>query len=331
MVRFGILGAGHIASKMAKTINMIVNSGYTDVKLVAVASRSTDKSEAFAKEHGVAKAYGSYQDMLADQEVDLVYVATPHSHHYRHCMMCLEAGKHVLCEKAFTVNSAQAQAVFDYARSKNLYVGEAMWTRYMPWLQVAKAVVEDCKLGRPQMVTAHLSYPVSGNERIYLPELAGGALLDLGVYLLNFVVALFGMPSKISSVAVLNEHGVDVNGSYTLTYKSGMMAVLCCGTKSSSDRLATVYFENGYMQIDNVNCPQKITLLDNMHNVIDTVDLPFMFTGFEYQVLAAAEAVNEGWTEHPSMEHADTFEIMSLMDTVRKQIGVEYPDEIERL
>ena len=174
-MKLGILGAGGIASTMAKTV-----AGMKDVEAYAVAARDLGRAQVFAQKYEVKKAYGSYEEMLADDEVGLVYIATPHSHHYLHAKMCLEAGKHVLCEKAFTVNGEQAQKLFDLAKEKKLLITEAIWTRYMPSRKMINDIIESGVIGEVTAVTANLSYTVSHVERIRKSELAGGALLDVG-------------------------------------------------------------------------------------------------------------------------------------------------------
>ena len=187
MVKMGILGAGKIAGVMAATLREM-----DSVECYAVASRDYDKANAFVKQYGFAKAYGSYEEMVKDSEVELVYVATPHSHHYDHIKLCLEHGKHVLCEKAFTLNAKQAEEVFAMAREKGLLLTEAIWTRYIPMRKRLDDVLASGVIGKPYMLTANLAYVVGDKERIVKAELGGGALLDLGVYTLNFASMVFG-------------------------------------------------------------------------------------------------------------------------------------------
>ena len=193
-MKLGILGAGGIASTMAKTV-----AEMKGVEVYAVAARDLERARVFAQKYEVKKAYGSYEEMLADDEVELVYIATPHSHHYLHAKMCLEAGKHVLCEKAFTVNAEQAQKLFDLAKEKKLLITEAIWTRYMPSRKMINDIIESGVIGEVTAVTANLSYTVSHVERIRKPELAGGALLDVGVYPINFASMVnINNPEKIT-------------------------------------------------------------------------------------------------------------------------------------
>lgn len=199
MLRFGILGAGKIAAVMAHTVNGMIAAGNRELELYAVASRDAARAERFAGEHGVSRSFGSYEAMLADTALDLVYVATPHSHHAAHIRLCLEAGKHVLCEKAFTVNEAQAAELFELAKAKGLLLTEAIWTRYMPSRRLIDGLLAEGLIGKPCMLSANLCYPIIQNERIRKPELAGGALLDVGVYTLNFAFMHFGAPERIES------------------------------------------------------------------------------------------------------------------------------------
>ena len=186
MFRIGIIGAGWIADKMAQAIAPL-----SDIEISAIASRSIEKAQAFAKEHNIPKAYGSYKEMVCDPYIDLVYIATPHSHHYEHSMLCIEHGKHVLVEKAFTANADQAEKLIEAARAKGLFITEAIWTRYMPLSHKVKEIMESGIIGEPRIITATLCYMMEHKERIIRADLCGGALLDLGVYALNFARMYF--------------------------------------------------------------------------------------------------------------------------------------------
>ena len=216
-MKVGIIGAGAIAAKMAETL-----AGMKDAEGYAIASRSLDSARAFADRWGFPRAYGSYEEMLEDPDVDLVYVATPHSHHRDHALMCLHHGKPVLCEKAFTANAVQAEEVLGYARERGVFITEAIWTRYMPLSHRLNELLAEGVIGRPTMLTANLGYPLSHKERMYNPALAGGALLDLGVYALNFALMAFGTDiERVDSACVKTKTGVDAQESFTLTYRDG--------------------------------------------------------------------------------------------------------------
>ena len=218
-MKIGILGAGGIAVQMAKTV-----AGMKDVENYAVAARSFERAQAFAEKYGFSKAYGSYEEMLADPQVDLVYIATPHSHHYLHAKMCLEAGKNVLCEKAFTVNADQARKLFALAKEKNLLITEAIWTRYMPSRKMIDDIISSGVIGEVTAVTANLNYAISEVERIRKPELAGGALLDVGVYTINFASMVLGDKLKDVQATAIFREGVDMLDTIAMVFEGDRMA-----------------------------------------------------------------------------------------------------------
>ena len=292
-MKLGILGAGGIASTMAKTV-----AGMKDVEAYAVAARDLGRAQVFAQKYEVKKAYGSYEEMLADDEVELVYIATPHSHHYLHAKMCLEAGKHVLCEKAFTVNAEQAQKLFDLAKEKKLLITEAIWTRYMPSRKMINDIIESGVIGEVTAVTANLSYTVSHVERIRKSELAGGALLDVGVYPINFA---------------------------SMVFEGDRMATLQCGAREISDRMGSIFGTRGYMQVQNINNPEKITVFDTEHKEVASYVVPEQISGYEYEVESCKKAIHEGKPECPEMPHAETIRIMKILDDIRKSWNYEIP------
>lgn len=309
----GIIGAGHIAEKMAFTLNRM-----EDAAAYAVASRSLEKAENFARVHGVEKAYGSYEELLDDPQVDLVYVATPHSLHLRHVKMCLEKGRPVLCEKAFMLNRAEAEEAIRLSEEKDVFLAEAIWTRYMPFRKTVRDVIDSGRIGRPMMLTAHLGYPVAHKERIIDPSLGGGALLDLGVYVVNFALMMFGDGiSGISSTCVKADTGVDLQESITFTWPDGKMAVMQSTALCASERQAIICGDKGYIILDNINNPLKAEIWSAGHVLEETLHAPEQITGFEYQVRACISAIREGRIETDFMPHSETLRVMELMDTVR--------------
>ena len=322
-MNIGILGAGGIGSTMAKTLDRM-----DDVTAYAVASRSKAKAEAFAQEYGVEKAYGSYEEMVKDESVELVYIATPHSHHYEHAKLCLEHGKHVLCEKAFTVNVKQAKEIMALAKSKNLLITEAIWPRYMPSRKMINDLLAAGKIGTPNMLTANLGYLVADRDRIKDPKLAGGALLDLGVYPLNFALMAFGTDIKsMSSTAVMSESGVDLQNSMVLEYNDGKMAVLNSTALALTDRRGVISGDNGYMIIENVNNCECIRIFNLNRKEVETYPVPRQISGYEYEVQACVRAIRAGETECVEMPHSETIRVMEIMDTFRAQWGMVYPME----
>lgn len=327
MLNVGILGAGGIASAMAETIRRMDNACN-----FAVASRDLNKARNFAARFGISKAYGSYEEMLQDPEVELVYVATPHSHHYAHAKQCLEHGKHVLCEKAFTVNAAQAAELMRIAKEKRLLITEALWPRYQPMRRTIDEVLASGIVGKPWMLTANLNYLISQVPRLREPALAGGALLDVGVYALNFAAMVFGSdPVSVTGTAVLSDQGVDTQDSITLTWADGRMAVLHAGMMGLSDRRGIICCDNGMLEVTNINSPSALAVYNRDRELIASYQAPEQLTGYEYEVQACIRAIREGALECPEMPHAETLRMMEWMDALRRQFGVVYPPEIEQL
>lgn len=321
--RIGIIGCGWIAEKMAITLQ-----GMENVQAYAIASRDILKARNFAKQWNFTHAYGSYEEMLDDEGVDLVYIATPHSHHYDHTRLSLLKGKPVLCEKSFTANAKQAEALIQLAKEKNLFLTEAIWTRYMPLSQTIRELIDSGVIGQPILLTANLGYPNYDWERMHKPELAGGALLDLGVYTLNFAAMAFGTDIvKTTSTCIKSATGIDSQNSITLEYADGKMAVLNSSLLAKSDRQGIISGDKGFMIVENINNPQQVRVYDEDYRLKATYDCPPQITGYEYQVYASIEALNNGWLESPYMPHAETLRIMQQMDALRKEWGIIYPFE----
>ena len=322
-MNIGFIGAGQIANTMAYTMQRM-----EDVNLYAVAARDLDRAEAFAAHYGFEKAYGSYGEMLRDPNVALVYIATPHSHHAEHMKLCIAHGKHVLCEKAFTLNAAQAREVAALAKEKGVYVAEAIWTRYMPSRAMINEVLASGVIGNITAMTANLCYPVSSRERCIQPELAGGALLDVGVYCLNFALMHFGddIERMVSTVRMAHT-GVDAQESITLCYRDGRMAVLTASIISRADSNGIFYGDNGYILVENINNPQSISVYDEEDRLIARYNVPEQVNGYEYEFREAVSCIEEGKRESDAMPLKDTIEVMELMDSLRKTWGVIYPQE----
>lgn len=342
-MRFAILAPGKIAQSMAMAVkglrdgtvqatqNLAEQMGVkpSELELYAVASRSLDKAQAFAEQWGFEKAYGSYEEMLEDDLVDLVYVASPHSHHYQHARMCLEHGKHVLVEKAFTVNAKQAEELIALSREKELLLAEAIWTRYMPSRFMIDEIIASDIIGKPHSLMANLGYPMQGKERLCKPELAGGALLDVGVYPINFAMMVFhGGIVKVQTTAQMSPEGVDWTNSVTLTFRDGEMAVLHSTMLSPTDRLGVIYGEKGYMEVQNINNCEEIRVYDCDHQLRETYQVPAQINGYEYEVLSCMKAIREGKVECDEMSHGETMRVMGLLDDIRAMWGMKYPDAI---
>ncbi|MBP3325214.1 MAG: Gfo/Idh/MocA family oxidoreductase [Coprococcus sp.] len=327
-MKFAILAPGKIAQSMAKAVMEIQGMGGTQLELYAVASRSLDRAKAFATQWGFEKAYGSYEEMLEDEAVELVYVASPHSLHYRHAKMCLEHDKNVLMEKPFTVNAMQAEELISLAREKGLLLAEAIWTRYMPSRRMIDDMIAGGIIGEPISLTANLGYAMKHKERLQNPELAGGALLDVGVYPIHFAMMVFHKEiEKVDTSVVMSPMGVDWINSVTLTFEDGKMAVLHSSMLSPTDRLGVIYGEKGYMEIQNINNCEEIRVFDTEHHMVACHKVPKQINGYEYEVLSCMKAMKEGKVECEEMPHSETLRVMRLLDAIRGKWGMRYPCE----
>lgn len=320
-LRVGIIGAGWIADKMAEALSPL-----DEAEVLAIASRSLEKARQFADERGISRAYGSYEELVEDPDVDLVYVATPHSHHYPHARLALQHGKPVLVEKAFTANAREAEALLTLARERHLFITEAIWTRYMPLSMKVKEIMDSGIIGEPRILTATLCYEMEQKERIIRPDLCGGALLDLGVYVLNFARMYFGTDIvRTVTNCHLGPSGMDMMESISLSFRDGRMANLQAGCLTLNDRQGIISGKEGYIRIDNVNCPERIEVWRN-YELVEVYERPEgMVNGYEYQVLECKRCLEAGLAESPMMPHEETLSIMQQMDALRKDWGVKYP------
>ena len=322
-INLGIIGAGWIADKMAETLTGL---GHPEIIPYAISSRDIAKARAFAEHWGFRKAYGSYEEMVADPEVNLVYIATPHSHHFAHARLAVEAGKAVPCEKAFTANAREAAELLALAEGRGIFITEAIWTRYMPLSLKVKEILDSGRLGRPRMLSASLCYAMEGKERIVRPELCGGALLDLGVYCLNFCRMYFGSDfASTDSSCMLGESGTDMYETITLKYKDGRVANLVSAAIGRCNREGLIVCDEGYIVVENINCPEAVKVYWDYKLVEEYYPPKGQVTGYEYQVLACKDAMEKGLLESPYMPHAETLSVMEQMDSLRSRWGVRYP------
>ena len=320
-LRVGIVGTGWIAEKAAITL-----AGLSTCEAYAVGSRTQEKADEFARKWDVKKAYGSYAELMADPDVDLVYVGTPHSHHYDVTREALLAGKPCLVEKAFMANRRQAQEIIDLAHERKVFLAEAIWTRYQPVVNMVRELIADGRIGTPRLLTATLGYSMGEKPRIMRADLCGGALLDLGVYALNFVRMFF--PTDIVSIdsqCVKSKTGMDLTNAITLVLADGMLCNLQSSAACVGDNIGVIAGTDGNLIIDNINNPQTITVNGPDRTYIETIRVPKQITGYEYQFVACRQALIDGLLEPLEMPHAETLYIMELMDGLRQKWGVRYP------
>ena len=320
VLRVGIIGTGWIAEKAAITLN-----GLKECEAYAVGSRTIEKAEAFARQWNIPKAYGSYTELIADPDIDLVYIGTPHSHHYDVTREALMADKSCLVEKAFMANARQTKEIIDLAHERKVFLAEAIWTRYQPVVKMMRELIAS-RIGEPRMLTATLGYSMGDKPRIMRPDLCGGALLDLGVYALNFVRMFFPVDIvSIESQCVKSKTGMDLTNAISLVLADGMLCNLQSSAQCVGDNIGVVAGTEGNLIIDNINNPQQITVNGPDRTYIETIHVPQQITGYEYQFMACRQALIDGLLEPLEMPHEETLYIMQLMDMLRKKWGVHYP------
>lgn len=321
---WGILGTGGIAKLFTKDL---LGAGFP---VVAVGSRSAESAEAFGREFGVARRHGSYEALCADPEVDVVYVATPHPFHCANARTALEAGKGVLVEKPFTINAAEARSLVDLARSRGLFLMEAMWTRFLPAMTTLRSIIADGTIGELGSLQAdHCQYlPRERAPRLHLPELGGGALLDLGVYPVSFAHDLFGPPARIQAAGKLTDLGVDERVSLVLEWKAGQQASILTDMLAAGPNRAAVIGSKGRIELDSVWYNQtSFTVTDRDKKVLRRYEEKIQGRGMQYQAAEVERCRAAGLAESPTMSHAGSVEVMATLDAARAAVGVRYPGE----
>ena len=321
ILRVGIVGTGWIADKAAITLN-----GLDCCEAYAVGSRKAETAAAFAAKWNIKKAYGSYAELIADPDVDLIYVGTPHSHHYDVTREAILAGKPCLVEKAFMANVRETKAILDLAHERKVFVAEAIWTRYQPVVATVRQLIADGRIGTPHLITATLGYSMGDKPRIMRPDLCGGALLDLGVYALNFVRMFTDSDIvTIDGHCVKSATGMDLTNAMTIILDNGLLANVQSSAQCVGDNIGVIAGTEGNLIIDNINNPQTITVNGPDRTYVETIRVPQQITGYEYQFVACRDALAKGLLEPVEMPHSETLYIMQLMDDLRRKWGVHYP------
>ena len=324
-LRWGIIAPGGIARTFASAVR-----ARTRQDLVAVASRSLDRAQAFADEFSIGTAYGSYADLVADPSVDVVYVASPHSEHREQALLALDAGKHALVEKAFARNQREAREMVEKARSAGLFAMEAMWTRFLPQSDVIRRALEEGLLGEVVTVFADHGQRLfpGGPQRLSDPALAGGALLDLGVYPLHFADLALGGLSAEAVVGSLTDEGVDAQESMTVVGPTGAIGVLHATMLAKTPTAASVVGTAARIDIAGPRFYGPSTLsLATREDVVDTWQPADTEHGLAFESAEVARCITAGLTESPLLPLDTTLRIMATMDAIRADLGVVYPGE----
>jgi len=324
-MKIGILATGKIAHTMAETLTKMHG-----VEKYAVASRTLEKAQAFQREMGFTKAYGSYEDLCKDPEVELVYIASPHSEHYSNMKMCIEHNKPILCEKSFCINYNQAKEVLDLAEDKGVFCTEAIWTRYMPSRKIIDDLLDSGIIGDVYLVVANLGYSIKHHARIVNPKLGGGSLLDVGVYPINFAQMVYKeFPESIKGFCTYTNTGVDETDTYIFTYKGKKQAYLYATMDGLTDRSGLIYGTKGFLKVTNINNPEKIEVyLDRSNKPSKVYKVPKQISGYEYQVEESINCIKKQRIESEFMPHAETLDILKIMDALRNDMKIVYPFEL---
>jgi predicted dehydrogenase len=322
--RWGVIGPGRIAHRFSQALNVI-----DDGQLYAVASRSPQRARAFATQYGASQAYSSYEELVEDPRVDAVYVATPHRFHHENTMSCLRAGKPVLCEKPLTVNADETRDLIEAATTRGVFLMEALWTRFLPIYRHVRRWLDEKQIGEPRLLTSDFCFraPADPEHRTWNHELAGGALLDIGVYNVAISQWVFGAnPESFTARSFLSGTNVDSLTAVTMEYPGERLSQLTCSFLVDGNNEFTIFGTTGRIRIHaNFWDATKATLIKAQEHT--TEHEPYRGTGFEYQIEEAMRCIRAGLLETPGMTHAETLANMQLMDAIRAEVGLRYSFE----
>ncbi|MYH60278.1 MAG: Gfo/Idh/MocA family oxidoreductase [Caldilineaceae bacterium SB0675_bin_29] len=323
-IRWGILGTGRIAGDFATGL-----AAESDAEIVAVGSRAQHTADEFADRFAIPNRHPSYDALAADPDVDIIYIATPHTLHKENTISCLNAGKAVLCEKPFAINSAEAQDMIDCARAHGIFLMEAMWTRFLPHIRDMVRRIEEGQIGDIRLFQGDFCYraPVNPASRAFNPDLGGGALLDIGVYPISLVHHLLGGPARIASFAHLGETGVDELAGMLFQYEDGALAVMSTAVRANTPHSLLISGTQGEIRADaRWWAPSGFTISRDGYEP-ETVRPDIIGNGWNYQAVECGRCLREGLTEHELLPHDESRAIMRLMDGLREDWGLRYPME----
>ena len=321
---WAILGCGRIAKKFSNDLKLLPNAN-----LYAAASRDLQKAQNFAGENGFEKAYGGYEEMVADPKVDVVYVATPHSHHHAYAMLCLNHKKAVLCEKAFALNKNEAEEMVACAKQNQTFLMEAFWTMFQPSFHQAMEIVKSGELGKLKVVRSDFAFnaPFDENRRLYNVKLGGGSLLDIGIYPVFAALTSLGKPDSIKTLAEFASTGSEESISMIFKYKSGDLANLTSSFAAFSPTQTEYWFEKGYMVLNpKWHAPTNITVWKDGGEVQPFPSEHTEGTGYQYEAAHVMECLDAGKIESDKMPWQLSLDLMETLDRVRIDAGIFYPD-----
>jgi predicted dehydrogenase len=321
MVRWGVVGPGGIAERFANAMSTV-----DDGQIVAVSSRSLDRAEAFAQRHGIGRSYEGLDDLLADEAVDALYVATPHSRHESDTLAALAAGKHVLCEKAFALDAAQAARMVEAARRAGLFLMEALWSRFLPAYRQLGDLLGDEAIGEPLVVEADFGFrvPVNPDHRLFDLAKGGGALLDLGIYPVQLCVLVLGRPERVVADGVIGRTGADETVTALLHHRDGRLGVAKASTRVPLACTARISGTDGWIELPAfMHCPTSLTV--HRGGASTTVDAGFEGDGLRFEIAEVHRCLADGRLESDVMPLDESIRLMQVLDDLRGQLGVRYP------
>lgn len=311
--KWGVLGAARIAHKFAEGLKILPNA-----ELYTIAARSLVRAETFREKHGFAKAFGSYEEMLADPDLDVVYIATTNNLHFEHVMLCLEAGKAVLCEKPFASNLTQVEQMVNKAREKNLFLMEALWSRFIPSMIQFKAQVESGIIKQPLLLQCNFGFvsPFDPYNRVYDPDLGGGSIPDIGIYPIFTALYLFGKPETIQATSVPAPTGTDWTTSILFKHKKKEISMLTSSFEMVLDNEARVYGEGGCLKLHAMfHIPTRLSLRRNDGKETE-IPLNSTGNGYNYEAAEVMDCLDKGLTESPSLPLSFSLDLMQVLDEV---------------
>ncbi|ERJ12497.1 Gfo/Idh/MocA family protein [Haloplasma contractile] len=323
-VKWGIIGTGMIASQFAKGLKVVKNG-----TLEAVASRTLSKAETFKEAFSAKKAHGSYEELAKNPDVDVIYIGTPHTYHKENMILCIENGKHVLCEKPFTLNANDAKEVIDLAKKHKVFLMEAMWTKFLPTTREVKKWVNNNLIGKVQMLQANFGFRsnLQPESRLFNPNLGGGSLLDVGIYPVTYTTMFLGLnPDQILSVADIGETGVDEQASILLKYKNGSIGSLNSALRTDIGTKAIIYGTDGQIEVDHFFMAERAKLIKNGEIVEEFIG-SFKKNGYEYEAEEVGDCILNKKLESDVNPLKDTVSILEIMDKIRFQWKLKYPTE----
>lgn len=327
-IRWGILGCGRIARKFASDLLLV-----TDAELIAAASRNKETLTLFAKDFPCKHLHNSYEELVANDAVDVIYIATPHSHHHEHTLLCLDHNKAVLCEKAFAINSRQAREMVDTARQKKVFLMEALWTKFLPHYKKLQELLQQKIPGDIKSVLVNFGFKTSGNspQRLLDPSLGGGTLLDIGIYNVFITTSVLGKPDYIEATMTAASTGVDEQIAVLFKYNNGAMAQLFSSFVTNLPIEAEINGTEGCITLTSRFYEPSTTIQLSKQIPYERKIIPVereSGLGYQYEIRHVNECLNKGLTESPVMTHADTLLLMELLDTIRMKAGIKYPADL---